>query len=76
MEGCQYTATRVGGEQFKIITECIVRGLARPSHGETEVTVHEPEAFELNGTVREGKKTYGVTEVGRRISDCTSGSKP
>ncbi len=40
------------------------------------VTMHGPEAFELRGTVRETKKTYGVTEVGRRISDSSSGQQP
>ena len=76
IEGCQYTATRVTGEKFRIVTECIVRGLARPSHAETEVTLRAPDAFELKGTVREKKKTYGVTEIGGRISDCSSGQQP
>jgi hypothetical protein len=72
MAGCRYTATRVADERFKIVTECIVRGLAKPSHAETEVTMHGAEAFEMKGTVKEGKKTYGVTQVGRRLSDCPS----
>jgi hypothetical protein len=73
IKGCRYTATRVTGEKFKIVTECIVRGFTRPSHGETDVTIHGPEAFEMNGTVREGKKTYRVSQVGRRLSDCPAG---
>jgi hypothetical protein len=76
MAGCRYTATRVADERFKIVTECIVRGLAKPSHAETEVTMHGPEAFEMKGTIREGKKTYRVTQVGRRLSDCPSRPQP
>jgi hypothetical protein len=70
IKGCRYTPIRVASEKFKIVTECIVRGLAAPSHAETEVTMHGPEAFEMEGTVREGKKTYRVAQVGRRLSDC------
>jgi hypothetical protein len=70
IRGCRYTPIRVVSEKFKVVTECSVRGLAAPSHAEIEVTMHGPEAFEMAGTVREGKKTYRVTQVGRRLSDC------
>ena len=62
IEGCRHTATRVAGEKFKIVTECIVRGLARPSHAEMEVTMHDPGGFRGAWDGQEGKKTYGVTE--------------
>lgn len=70
IEGCRYIATKAADDRFKIVTECFVRGLAAPSHGEVEVTMHGPEAFEMTGTTKEGKKTYRVTQVGRRLSDC------
>ena len=67
--GCRHIATKLADDKFKIVNECIVRGLATPSHGEMEVTMH-PDAFEVHGTVKEGKKIYRVTRVGRRLSDC------
>ena len=75
-EGCQYKATRVADERFKIVTECIVRGLTRPSRAEIDVTMHGPESFEMAGTVREGKKIYRVSQLGRRLSSCPSHPQP
>jgi hypothetical protein len=69
IEGCEYHPIKVATDAFRITTECIVRGL-RSSNGTTEVTMHGREAFELKGTVTEGKRTYRVTQVGHRLSDC------
>jgi hypothetical protein len=69
MAGCRHIPTKLADDKFKIVNECIVRGLAAPSRGEMEVTIH-PNAFEVQGTVKEGKKVYRVTRVGRRLSDC------
>jgi hypothetical protein len=74
--GCRYNATRVADERFKIVTECIVRGLTRPSRAEIDVTMHGPESFEMAGTVREGKKIYRVSQLGRRLSSCPSHPQP
>jgi hypothetical protein len=69
MAGCRHIPTKLADDKFKIVNECIVRGLAKPSRGEMEVTMH-PNGFEEHGTVREGNQVYRVTRIGRRLSEC------
>jgi hypothetical protein len=69
MAGCRYQPEKVGKDHFRIATECVIRG-GIPSNGTMEVTMHGEDAFEMEGTVTEGKKTYHLKQLGHRLSDC------
>lgn len=51
----------------------MIRG-APPSTGTADATLKDRDAFEMDVTVTEGKKTYRTMQTGRRVPDCPQGS--
>jgi hypothetical protein len=66
-EGCEYHPVRVAADKYKITAVCVIRG-APPSTGIADVTLKDGEAFEMEVTVTERKKTYRMIQSGGSYS--------
>jgi hypothetical protein len=73
--GCQYRSVKVSEGQFKITSECMIRGAGRAT-SEATVVLKEDREFQMTVHVNEGQQVYKITENGVRVADCGCGPTP
>jgi hypothetical protein len=66
--GCRFESSELTGNQYRVTSECMIRGVRAES--DARITVTDDTAFELEVDVREGRQHYRAIERGQRIGDC------
>ena len=71
--GCAFESTKLSDSTYRLHIRCDVKGGVEE---EGILTVKSEDAFELQMTTKEGKRSISSTKTGHRVGDCpTQGSE-